>query len=155
MSSTETNINDQLQVPPPKPFRRRLSFRTKPLSGNNDPTAHDSLLPATGSGSGFNSVRGSIRRFRRVSGSVTNNNPPGTPTPTVNASSSVSDTPQTIVSTSSQPPHSPTFSKIQRFGVIALQQKSRLKEINISELKTVVEEKGAELGSKAVEFGSM
>ncbi|KAG9287809.1 hypothetical protein G9A89_017404 [Geosiphon pyriformis] len=165
MSSFETkNSAKSQEVPPPKPFRRRLSFKTKPLSASSrEGVGHNSSNSANNGNimnSGFNSVRGSIRRFRRVSGTVNNSNnasnfePPVKSLKIRNEESNPITTTTTTTTTTMTITSSSSATMIQRLGAIAL-QKSRLMDMNISDLKAVVEEKGAELGSMAVELGSM
>src|SRR6266496_1202933 len=100
MSSIETN---NIKVPPPKPFRRRLSFRTKPSS--EAPTNSSSTL-----GNGFNSVRGSIRRFRRVSTTAN-----GTSSTNQNVNNDPNLTQEQATASSSTSVQSPTFPSFQRF----------------------------------------
>ncbi|RHZ51233.1 hypothetical protein Glove_481g89 [Diversispora epigaea] len=129
MSSIETNGN---KTPPSKPLSRKLS---KPESV----TYSDSVDT---NGSILNSVRGSIRRFRRTSG----------------ATAALNSNPDSLSSNT----HIPTFpfSRFQStIANIAREQTSRLKDINISQktadLTAIVQEMGTELGKKGVEFGSM
>ncbi|CAG8688983.1 13178_t:CDS:2 [Cetraspora pellucida] len=134
MSSIETNNGKGF--PPAKPFRRRLSFRTKPTP-----------VPEPISISGFNSVRGSIRRFRRVSGSVSS----------AQTSSNSTTDPATISqsTSNSQSPTFPSFPRLYNIASIARE----LREINLSQrtadLTAAVTEMGVEIGKKGVEFGSM
>ncbi|CAG8496702.1 649_t:CDS:2 [Diversispora eburnea] len=127
MSSIEINSN---KTPPSKPLSRKLS---KPDSV----TYSDSVDT---NGSILNSVRGSIRRFRRTSGATT----------------ALNSKPDPLSSNT----HIPTFSRFQStIANIAREQTSRLKDINISQktadLTAIVQEMGTELGKKGVEFGSM
>uniref|UniRef100_A0A1D1YNC8 Putative Rho-type GTPase-activating protein 2 n=1 Tax=Anthurium amnicola TaxID=1678845 RepID=A0A1D1YNC8_9ARAE len=136
MSSLETN---NIKVPPPKPFRRRLSFRTKPSS--ETPTNSTSTL-----GNGLNSVRGSIRRFRRVS--TTANNASSTNQNVDNDPNLTQEQVTTTSSTNAQPPAFPSF---QRFR----EQTSRLKDINLTQKIAEFTATVQEMGSETVELGCL
>ncbi|CAG8661748.1 19602_t:CDS:2 [Gigaspora margarita] len=134
MSSIEANNGKGF--PSAKPFRRRLSFRTKPTP-----------VPEPISINGLNSVRGSIRRFRRVSGSVSS---------AQTSSTSTTDSTNINQSTSnSQSPTFPSFPRIYNIASIARE----LKDINISQktadLTAAVTEMSVELGKKGAELSNM
>lgn len=136
MSSSETN---NIKVPPPKPFRRRLSFRTKPSS--ESPANSTNTL-----GNGFNSVRGSIRRLRRVS--TTANSASNTNQNVNNDPNSTQEQASTSSSTNLQ---SPTFPSFQRFR----EQTSRLKDINITQKIAEFTATVQEMGNETVELGCL
>ncbi|CAG8676703.1 6466_t:CDS:2, partial [Dentiscutata heterogama] len=134
MSSIETNNGKGF--PSAKQFRRRLSFRNKPTP-----------VPEPISINGLNSVRGSIRRFRRVSGSVSS---------AQTSSNSTTDPTNIDQSTSnSQSPTFPSFPRLYNIASIARE----FKEINLSQktadLTAAVTEMGVELGKKGAELSSM
>ncbi|CAG8716084.1 12620_t:CDS:2 [Dentiscutata erythropus] len=134
MSSIETNNGKGF--PSAKQFRRRLSFRNKPTP-----------VPEPISINGLNSVRGSIRRFRRVSGSVSSAQ-----------TSSDSTTDPTNINQSASNSQSPTFPSFPRLYNIASIARE-FKEINLSQktadLTAAVTEMGVELGKKGAELSSM
>ncbi|CAI2175269.1 6087_t:CDS:2 [Funneliformis geosporum] len=146
MSSIETNIT---KVPPQKPFRRRLSFKTKSLSSPESDSAVSTTL-----GNGFNSVRGSIRRFRRVSNTLTG----ASSTPTLNQSDindsnlTQQEQAQTSSSTNLQSPTFSSFQRLQTLASMAREQTSRLKDIDLT---AAVQEMGSEIGKKGFELGSL
>ncbi|CAG8508298.1 4346_t:CDS:2 [Acaulospora colombiana] len=128
-----------------KSSSRKLSFRSKESVNISDSTNTNS-----GSLSGsFNSVRGSIRRIRRVSGATTSSNP-----------NSNYPAQQEVVPAVNMQPSAFPFSRIQStIAGIAREQTSRLKEISISQktadLTAVVQEMSTELGKKGAELGNM
>ncbi|CAG8548030.1 2542_t:CDS:10 [Funneliformis mosseae] len=145
MSSIETNIT---KVPPQKPFRRRLSFKTKSLSSPESDSAGSTTL-----GSGFNTVRGSIRRFRRVSNTLNGTSS----TPTLNHidnndTNSTQEQAKTSSSTNLQSPTFPSFQRLQTLASMAREQTSRFKDIDLT---AAVQEMSSEIGKKGVELGSL
>ncbi|RIA99661.1 hypothetical protein C1645_173437 [Glomus cerebriforme] len=140
MSSIETN---NIKVPPPKPFRRRLSFKTKPSSTLESPAN------STTFGSGFNSVRGSIRRFRRVS--TTANGASSTPDSNQNVNNDPNLTQEQTTASSSTNVQSPTFPSFQRIR----EQTSRLKDINLTQKLAELTAAVQEMGNETVELGCL
>ncbi|RGB44127.1 Rho GTPase activation protein [Rhizophagus diaphanus] len=136
MSSSETN---NIKVPPPKPFRRRLSFRTKPSS--ESPANSTNTL-----GNGFNSVRGSIRRLRRVSTTAN-----GVSNTNQNVNNDPNSTQEQASTSSSTNLQSPTFPSFQRFR----EQTSRLKDINITQKIAEFTATVQEMGNETVELGCL